>query len=81
MIWQWLSWTILALVLIAAAICDLRRGNVYNWLTYPAVVVGLALGVAAGAAEGSWREGFFNHSLGRFTRSFTRSSLGRRWGW
>jgi len=63
-IWQWLSWTVLALVLIAAAICDLRRGSVYNWLTYPAVVVGLALGVAAGVAEGSWREGFFNHSLG-----------------
>jgi len=63
-IWHWLSWAILALVLIAAAVSDLRRGNVYNWLTYPAVVVGLALGVAAGAAAGSWREGLFNHSLG-----------------
>lgn len=30
------------LVTAAAAVSDLTRGKVYNWLTYPAVLVGLA---------------------------------------
>jgi prepilin peptidase CpaA len=53
------------MVLIAAAISDLRRGTVYNWLTYPAILVGLGLGAAAGAAAGSTEDGFLNH-LGGF---------------
>jgi prepilin peptidase CpaA len=63
-IWQWVSMFILAGVLIAAAICDLRRGTVFNWLTYPAIVVGLGLGAVEGACAGDVKEGLLNHVLG-----------------
>jgi prepilin peptidase CpaA len=59
------AWAVLAVVLVAAAISDLRRGTVPNWLTYPAILVGLGLGAAVGAAAGSTEEGFINH-LGGF---------------
>jgi prepilin peptidase CpaA len=57
-----------AAVLVVAAVTDLRRGKVYNWLTYPAIVAGLALGAARGAAGGggwdaAW-DGLANHALG-----------------
>ncbi len=64
MIWHYVDWVILAGVLIAAAVCDLRRGVVYNWLTYPAIVVGLALGAAQGAAAGHAGDVFFDRILG-----------------
>jgi len=63
-IWEWVSVFVLAGVLVAAAVCDLRQGKVFNWLTYPAILIGLAFGVAAGAAAGGWREGLTNHVLG-----------------
>ena len=62
--WHWVSLIVLAVVLIVAAICDLRQGKVFNWLTYPAIVVGLALGAAEGAAAGQMRETLVNHVLG-----------------
>jgi len=62
--WEWVSRGFLAAVLIVAAVTDLRRGTVYNWLTYPAIVVGLALGAAGGAAAGDVGNGFMNHFLG-----------------
>jgi prepilin peptidase CpaA len=62
--WEVFSWIVLAVVLVLAAVCDLRWGSVYNWLTYPAIVVGLALGAAAGAAAGDWKDGLTNHVLG-----------------
>jgi hypothetical protein len=37
-VWLYVSWAVLAGVLIAAAVTDLRRGAVYNWLTYPAIL-------------------------------------------
>jgi prepilin peptidase CpaA len=58
------SWVILAGVLIVAAVCDIRRGKAYNWLTYPAIVVGLAMGAAEGAATGSAWDGLTNHIMG-----------------
>lgn len=64
MIWEWVSVIVLAVVLIAAAISDLRQGKVFNWLTYPAIVVGLALGAAEGAAAGRAWDGFINHVFG-----------------
>jgi prepilin peptidase CpaA len=64
MIGQWLSWAVLAAVLVAAAVFDLRRGMVYNWLTYPAIVAGLVLGAVEGAAAGDTLDGLTNHVLG-----------------
>jgi prepilin peptidase CpaA len=64
MIGQWLSWAVLAAVLVAAAVFDLRRGTVYNWLTYPAIVAGLVLGAVQGAADGDMVDGLVNHVLG-----------------
>ena len=49
---QGLSVIVLATVLVVAAISDLRRGKVFNWLTYPAIVVGLGIGAAEGAMAG-----------------------------
>jgi len=37
-VWQYF---VLAAVLVIAAVTDLRSGKVYNWLTYPAIAVGL----------------------------------------
>jgi prepilin peptidase CpaA len=62
--WQWLAWGVLAPVLVAAGVCDLRRGMVYNWLTYPAIVAGLVLGAVEGAAAGDTLDGLTNHVLG-----------------
>lgn len=56
MIWQWISLGVLAAVLILAAVSDLRRGKVYNWITYPAVLAGLVLAVAQGMATGDVRD-------------------------
>ncbi len=64
MLWHWISVGVLAAVLVAAAVCDLARGRVYNWLTYPAIVVGLALGAAQGAAEGDLWDGLADRVLG-----------------
>ena len=41
--WEWVSLIVLAAVLVAAGASDLARGKVFNWLTYPAIAVGLAL--------------------------------------
>ena len=62
--WQWLAWGVLAPVLVAAGVCDLRRGVVYNWLTYPAIVAGLVLGAVEGAAAGDTLDGLTNHAVG-----------------
>ena len=64
MIWNYVDWSILAGVLVAAAVFDLRRGVVYNWLTYPAIVVGLALAAVQGAAAGDLGGVFFDRVLG-----------------
>lgn len=61
MIWEWLANVLLAVVLIVAAISDLRRGMVFNWLTYPAIAVALAMAAARGAAAGHTGETLLNH--------------------
>ena len=63
-IWPHATWAVLAAVLVTAAVMDLRRGTVYNWLTYPAIVIGLALGALEGAAAGDVGDGLANHLLG-----------------
>jgi prepilin peptidase CpaA len=64
MIWEYVAWAVLAAVLVAAAVSDLRRGAVYNWLTYPAILAGLALGALQGAAAGDTAAGFVDHVVG-----------------
>jgi prepilin peptidase CpaA len=60
---------VLVAVLICAAVTDLRTGRIYNRLVYPALVVGLALGVLTGAMgapdhwAGAWA-GLKNHVEG-----------------
>ena len=41
--WRYLAWAygVLTVVLIVAAVTDVRRGLIYNWITYPAVAIGL----------------------------------------
>ncbi len=51
-------------VVVAAGICDLKKGRVYNWLTYPAIAAGLAFGAIQGHLEGSAWQGFTNHLAG-----------------
>jgi prepilin peptidase CpaA len=64
-----LSDLILVAVLVVAAVTDLRTGRIYNWLVYPAVIVGLALGALVGglaaggfSGAGAW-VGFKDHAL------------------
>lgn len=62
---KWASQGLLAAVLVAASVTELRRGKIYNWLTYPAILAGLAFGAVRGAVEaGSAWDGFVNHALG-----------------
>jgi Flp pilus assembly protein protease CpaA len=49
---QLLADVILVAVVVVAAATDLRTGRVYNWLVYPATVVGLLLALAAGGWAG-----------------------------
>jgi prepilin peptidase CpaA len=63
-IWHWVTLGVLAIVLIAAAVSDLRRGKVFNWITYPALVAGLVLAVAEGAAGGEISRTLIDHLLG-----------------
>jgi len=42
MVFDVIAYVSLAALLIAAAVTDVRTGKVFNWLTYPAVLVGLA---------------------------------------
>ncbi|MCX5684473.1 MAG: A24 family peptidase [Planctomycetota bacterium] len=64
MVWEWVARGVLAAVLVAAAVFDLRRGTVYNWLTYPAILAGLVLGALQGAAAGDTTGGLMNHVSG-----------------
>jgi len=61
----WASQGLLAAVLVAASVTELKAGKIYNWLTYPAILAGLAFGAVRGAVEGgsAW-DGFVNHALG-----------------
>jgi len=63
--WQRTSEIVLAAVLIAASVTELKAGKIYNWLTYPAILAGLAFGAGRGAVEtGAAWDGFVNHALG-----------------
>ncbi len=51
---EWIAAAVLVAVVVTAAATDLARGQVYNWLTYPAVLAGLAIWTVAGAVDGGW---------------------------
>ena len=62
--WERVAQVVLAGVVIVAAVSDLKKGKVYNWLTYPAVAAGLAFGALEGWAHGHAWDGFANHLAG-----------------
>lgn len=43
-----IAFGLLCVVLIIAAVTDMRTGKIFNWLTYPAMLAGLALWTCAG---------------------------------
>ncbi|MBN2584237.1 MAG: prepilin peptidase [Planctomycetes bacterium] len=49
---QLLADAILATVVVIAAVTDVRSGRVYNWLVYPAVVLGLLVALVTGGLPG-----------------------------
>jgi prepilin peptidase CpaA len=55
---QLLTWwlIVLAAVLLVAVVTDLRSGKIYNWLTYSAMVVGLAGHTFMGGLSGDGRD-------------------------
>jgi len=56
---------LLFLTLITAATTDVMSRKVYNWLTYPAIALGLALGYGAGGlGESVWAPGLVSHLTG-----------------
>jgi len=63
-LWQWISVGVLVVLLVAAAVCDLKCGKVFNWLTYPAIVVGLALAALRGAVAGDAWDGLTDGLIG-----------------
>lgn len=46
------AYCLLAVVLLIAAVTDYKHGNIYNWLTLPAIVVGLVFWLIAGLLGG-----------------------------
>jgi prepilin peptidase CpaA len=50
---QWVGW-LFGLVGAVAAITDLKNGKIYNWLTLPALVIGIALSVYCFGVMGLW---------------------------
>jgi prepilin peptidase CpaA len=48
----WVQMAMLAIVLLTAAITDWRCAKVFNWLTYPAIIAGLAWAAISGAMMG-----------------------------
>jgi Flp pilus assembly protein protease CpaA len=45
---QWCRFGLIVLVVAIAAVTDWERGRIYNWLTYPAFLLGFVLAVAFG---------------------------------
>ena len=68
---------ILVAVTLTGAITDAMHGKVYNWLTYPAAVLGVALSFAPGAPEPLESVAGFGLGLGLFG---TLRGLGRMGG-
>ena len=61
-----ISYLTLGLVLCISTVTDFKTGKVYNWLTFPAILVGFALAIGGGAmlngGAGAW-ESFRQVSL------------------
>src|SRR5262245_16716205 len=61
-----LAFGLLCVVLITAAVTDMRPGNIYDWLTIPATVLGLLFWTVVGLIAGGWggaRDGFAHAGL------------------
>jgi prepilin peptidase CpaA len=54
---QVIAFVFLCIVLAIAAVTDVRRGKVYNWLTYPAMGLGLVYWGVVGSAIDGWGGG------------------------
>ena len=50
---QWWAYGTLAAVLLAGSYTDVRYGKIYNWITYPGVLIGLAGHAVMGGLVGS----------------------------
>lgn len=50
MVYDVIAYALLAGTLGVAAVCDWRTGKIFNWLTYPAVLVGVLYWAIAGLA-------------------------------
>lgn len=48
----WWAYGVLGVVLVIASYTDVRYGTIYNWLTYPAVLIGLAGHTVLGGLAG-----------------------------
>ncbi len=46
---NWIAFGLLTVVLVVAAVTDVKTGKVFNWLTLPAIGVGLVLAALRGA--------------------------------
>lgn len=60
LVFSLIALALLFLTLVVAAATDVRERKVYNWLTWPAIALGLALGYGQGGVGASPFEG---HSL------------------
>jgi prepilin peptidase CpaA len=64
------SYAVLAVTLIVAAVTDVRSGKIYNWITYPAALVGLAGHAITGGLWGDADYLGFAGSLGGLAAGF-----------
>jgi len=62
----WWAYGLLAVVLLIGSYTDVRTGKIYNWLTYPAVLIGLAGHAMAGGLGGqdAFRIGLAGSAIG-----------------
>ena len=47
----WPSFILLSVVLVIAAVTDLKTGKIFNWLTYPAILSGILVATTTGFLE------------------------------
>ena len=67
-VWQWWAYGVLAVALVVASWTDIKCGKIYNWLTLPAVLIGLAghaiFGGLTGGSPPEFRIGLSGSAIG-----------------